>query len=182
MTVEFAAAREVDLPAIARLAHEIWYEYYVPIIGKAQVDYMVARFQSAAAMREQLASGYEYFILRQPAAADSPAAPCASLLPMVGYIAVQPGPEVGQLFIGKLYLHRNSRGRGTGRAAMEFIENLARKRGLSLLWLTVNKGNPAVQAYQRMGFRNAGAVVMDIGGGFVMDDYRMEKSLDSCPP
>lgn len=177
MTVDFVPACEADLPAIARLAHEIWYEYYVPIIGKAQVDYMVPKFQSAAAMREQLASGYEYFILRPPAA-EIPAGSSGPPVALLGYIAVQPLPESGQLFISKLYLHRNSRGRGTGRAAMEFIERLARQRGLGLLWLTVNKGNPAVQAYQRMGFRNAGSLVIDIGGGFVMDDYRMEKSLN----
>jgi ribosomal protein S18 acetylase RimI-like enzyme len=60
---------------------------------------------------------------------------------------------------------------------MEFIEQLARDRGLKLLWLTVNKGNPAVNAYKRLGFRIVAAVVMDIGGGFVMDDFRMEKVL-----
>jgi ribosomal protein S18 acetylase RimI-like enzyme len=60
---------------------------------------------------------------------------------------------------------------------MEFIEQLARRRGLTLLWLTVNKGNPAVKAYERLGFRIAADLVMDIGGGFFMDDFRMEKSL-----
>jgi len=54
---------------------------------------------------------------------------------------------------------------------------LARARGLSLLWLTVNKGNPSVQVYRRLGFRIAADLMMDIGGGFVMDDYRMEKTL-----
>jgi len=165
MTVEFApAARDVDLAAIAELAREIWYEYYVPLIGKAQVDYMVPKFQSIAAMREQIASGYEYFMVQQAGA-------------LVGYLALQPQPETGRLFISKLYLHRNARGRGTARTAMEFIESSARRRGLAKLWLTVNKGNPAVQAYERLGFRNAEAIVMDIGGGFVMDDFRMEKPL-----
>ncbi len=82
------------------------------------------------------------------------------------------------MFLSKFYLHHAARGSGTGRRCMEFIEGLARRRGLSLLWLTVNKGNPAVQAYQRLGFRIAADLVMDIGGGFVMDDYRMEKALE----
>ena len=43
-----------ELSVVASLAHEIWREYYVPLIGAAQVDYMLANFQSAAAMREQL--------------------------------------------------------------------------------------------------------------------------------
>lgn len=51
-------------------------------------------------------------------------------------------------FLSKFYLHRSARGAGTGRVAMEFIERLARQRGLDLIWLTVNKGNPAVNACQ----------------------------------
>lgn len=165
MTLEFMpAATAAELASIAQIAEEIWYEYYVPIIGRAQVDYMVPRFQSSAAMLEQVRSGYEYFSMQQDGA-------------LVGYLAVQPQPDAGHLFISKLYLRANARGRGTGRVAMEFIEETARRRALGVLWLTVNKQNPAVQAYQRMGFRIAEAIVIDIGGGFVMDDFRMEKRL-----
>jgi hypothetical protein len=28
-----------------------------------------------------------------------------------------------------------------------------------------------------MGFRNVGSLVQDIGNGFVMDDYKMEKTV-----
>jgi GNAT superfamily N-acetyltransferase len=90
---------------------------------------------------------------------------------------VQAQPAEGCLFLSKLYLLRDARGAGTGRVCMEFIEQLARRRGLNLLWLTVNKGNPAVKAYERLGFRIAADLVMDIGGGYVMDDFRMEKQL-----
>jgi GNAT superfamily N-acetyltransferase len=149
---------------VAGLAHEIWYEYYVPLIGRAQVDYMVAKFQSSEAMQKQLRDGYEYFMTERD---GQP----------IGYCAVQPQTADGSLFLSKLYLLRDARGGGTGRVCMEFIEQLARRRGLKLLWLTVNKGNPAVNAYERLGFRIAANLVMDIGGGFVMDDYRMEKAL-----
>jgi diamine N-acetyltransferase len=157
-----------QIDAVAGLAREIWYEYYVALIGQAQVDYMVDRFQSSEAVAGQLREGYEYFLIQrglaEPAWQD------------IGYCAVQPRPD-GSLFLSKLYLLRDARGGGTGRVCMEFIEQLARRRGLNLLWLTVNKGNPAVSAYQRLGFRIAADLVMDIGGGFVMDDHRMEKSL-----
>jgi len=150
---------------IAVLAREIWYEFYVPLIGQAQVDYMVAKFQSAAAMQAQAASdGYLYFTIEEGGK-------------LLGYFAILPQPESGAMFISKLYLHSNSRGRGTGRAALEFIERDSRKRGLNLLWLTVNKGNPTVSTYQRWGFRIAADLVADIGNGFVMDDYRMEKTV-----
>lgn len=149
---------------IAALAREIWNEFYVPIIGRAQVDYMVAKFQSAAAMAAQIGDGYEYFMVQRDGVT-------------IGYCAVIEKPDESALFISKFYLRASERGAGTGRACMEFIEQLARRRGLALLWLTVNKGNPSVNAYKRLGFTIAAALVMDIGGGFVMDDYRMEKRL-----
>src|SRR5215216_2410650 len=157
-----------QLDVVAGLAHEIWYEYYVPLIGRAQVDYMVSKFQSSGAIAGQLREGYEYFIIERGAGEHHSQA--------IGYCSVQPQPADGSLFLSKLYLLRDARGGGTGRVCMEFIEQLARRRGLNLLWLTVNKGNPAVKAYERLGFRIAADLVMDIGGGFVMDDFRMEKS------
>jgi GNAT superfamily N-acetyltransferase len=153
-----------QLEVIPGLAHEIWYEYYVPLIGRAQVDYMVSRFQSSGAMAGQMREGYGSYLAQRDGRP-------------VGYCSVQPQPAESSLFLSKLYLLRDARGAGTGRVCMEFIEQLARRRGLTLLWLTVNKGNPAVKAYERLGFRIAADLVMDIGGGFVMDDYRMEKSL-----
>ena len=162
-----------QLATVAALAHEIWYEFYVPLIGRAQVDYMVAKFQNVAAMQSQIRDGYEYFLVRRVDAGGASRD--------VGYCAIQEQPE-GAMFISKFYLHHAARGSGTGRRCMEFIEGLARRRGLALLWLTVNKGNPSVQAYQRLGFRIAADLVMDIGGGYVMDDFRMEKPLPAALP
>ncbi|HEU4601437.1 MAG TPA: GNAT family N-acetyltransferase [Steroidobacteraceae bacterium] len=167
--LEFAPVCNTEqLDAIAAMAREIWYEYYVPIIGRAQVDYMVTKFQTAEAMAAQIASGYEYFVVRRDASE-------------IGYFALQPQPDEGRLFLSKLYLLARSRGAGTGRACMEFIERLGRERGLGMLWLTVNKGNPSVKAYERLGFRIAAEIVIDIGDGFVMDDYRMQKDLRIQP-
>jgi GNAT superfamily N-acetyltransferase len=155
-----------ELETVETLAREIWNEFYVPLIGRAQVDYMVERFQTARAMAAQLQQGYEYYLVSRD---DRP----------IGYCAVQPQPDERTLFLSKFYLHRDARGTGTGRALMAFIEQLAEVRGLVSIWLTVNKGNPSVQAYERLGFRIAAELRIDIGQGFVMDDFRMEKSLDS---
>jgi GNAT superfamily N-acetyltransferase len=161
-----AVTTDPDVERLASLAREIWHEYYVPLIGHAQVDYMVRKFQSTDAISSQIAEGYEYFLAfngqQRPA----------------GYLALREQEEKS-LFISKLYLLREERGQGTGRRLIAFIEDLAKTRGLVRLWLTVNKGNPAVAAYQRLGFRIAESIVMDIGNGFVMDDYRMEKHLSA---
>lgn len=153
-----------DVATVARLASEIWYEYYPALIGRAQVDYMVGKFQSVAAIEEQRRQGYEYFLTIH---GGRP----------VGYLALKAEPDERRMFISKFYLHAFTRSTGTGRRCMEFIEQLATRRGLTMLWLTVYKGNPSVKAYERLGFHIAADIEIDIGGGFVMNDFRMEKQL-----
>jgi GNAT superfamily N-acetyltransferase len=158
------ATDAAELAVVADLARAIWNEFYVPLIGQAQVDYMLDRFQTVDAITAQLREGYEYYVLRRD---GSP----------IGYCAVQPQPAERALFLSKFYLRRDARGAGTGRETVAFVERLARERGLCSIWLTVNKRNPSRHAYERMGFRIVADVTMDIGDGFVMDDHRMEKSL-----
>ena len=44
--------------------------------------------------------------------------------------------------------------------------------------LTVNKYNSGtIAAYEKMGFEKVRPAVFDIGGGYIMDDYIMKKSL-----
>ena len=61
---------------------------------------------------------------------------------------------------------------------MQFIEDKAKKYHCKIIRLTVNKNNTnSISAYEKLGFINKGGVVKDIGNGFVMDDYKMEKTL-----
>jgi ribosomal protein S18 acetylase RimI-like enzyme len=155
---------DADLDIVEALARDIWEEFYVPIIGRSQVDYMVGKFQTSAAMRAQIANGYEYFMIRL----DSRP---------VGYIAVEVKRAERELFLSKFYLLSSTRGTGLGRRAMAFVEEIARLRELASIWLTVNKHNPSVQIYEKLGFVNERSILMDIGNGFVMDDFVMRKRL-----
>lgn len=143
------------------MAKEIWKEHYTPIIGGEQVDYMLERFQSKKAISVQIREGVVYFLI-------------GAGTKFIGYMAVQPkGPA---LFLSKIYVGSSKRTMGYGSQAVIFIEDLARRRGLGLIYLTVNKNNTAsLRFYEKLGFRNLGSVVQDIGGGFVMDDYKMGK-------
>lgn len=154
---------KAQIAETARLAGEIWRQHYAPIIGQAQVDYMLEKFQSEAAIAAQIADGYEYYLLADEGES-------------AGYIAIVPEPQQSSLLLSKIYVLDAKRGCGYGRKMMSFAEELCRQRQLKTLWLTVNKNNSASIAwYTQMGFANAGPIVQDIGNGFVMDDYRMEK-------
>ncbi|MEA1958484.1 MAG: GNAT family N-acetyltransferase [Chloroflexota bacterium] len=154
-----------DIAETARLAHEIWNEHYTKIIGQAQADYMMENFQSASAIAAQIVGGYEYYLILNDGEA-------------VGYLAVAPDPAESSLQFSKLYVLKDRRGGGIGKESMDFVNDLCRKSDIKTLWLTVNKYNAeAIAWYERLGFARAGEVVMSIGGGYIMDDFRFEKKI-----
>ena len=54
---------EKEIEEMSAMATEIVREHFDPIIGKAQNDYMIAKFQTPAAIKEQLEHGSEYFFV-----------------------------------------------------------------------------------------------------------------------
>lgn len=158
------AEDERDPERIAALAREIWRKHYVPIVGEVQVEYMLERFESADAIRDAIARGDEYWLALGGET-------------LVGYLALRTDEDPRFLKLNKLYLCEPARGSGWGRRLLSFAEARARDRGAEVLWLLVNKQNPAVHFYERVGFSRAAECVTDIGHGFVMDDFRMEKRV-----
>jgi ribosomal protein S18 acetylase RimI-like enzyme len=157
----------VDSPAeisrAAKMAETIWTAHYLPIIGPAQVKYMLENFQSEKAIGKQIKEGARYFII-SVGARDA------------GYIAIKPGDN--SMYVSKLYISADDRGKGYGRAAIGFIRDISAAKGLHSMTLNVNRNNSAsIEAYKKMGFRVIKEVVNDIGSGFVMDDYVMENEF-----
>ncbi|HWT73816.1 MAG TPA: C-GCAxxG-C-C family (seleno)protein [Mobilitalea sp.] len=153
-----------QIQEVAELAEKIWHEHYDSIISKAQVDYMVDKFQSEAAMKEQMqSSGYQYYKL-------------VNLGGIAGYFAIKEEQEA--LFLSKLYVDKKYRGRDYARKALSFMQQYCIDRNLKKIWLTVNRNNDnSIHVYDKLGFVNAGTQIADIGSGFVMDDYIMEKFI-----
>ena len=70
------------------------------------------------------------------------------------------------------------RGKGIGKAAMDFVEREGNHLECTQISLTVNKHNTgSIRAYEKLGFHNLGGIVQDIGKGYVMDDFLLIKSL-----
>ena len=152
---------EKDIAIVADLADEIWREHYIPIIGQAQVDYMLDKFQSAEAIEQQIEKGVNYYLIVNE---DVP----------IGYLSYYLKEDT--LFLSKIYVGSSVRGKGFGRIAMSFLVDEAQRNELKSISLTVNKNNSrSIEAYKKMGFKVVKPLVMDIGSGFVMDDYFMEK-------
>ncbi len=157
-----------QIAEVAALAREIWRQHYTSIVGRPQIEYMLQRFQSINSIKEQTADRHEYYFIdysNQHA----------------GYFCIVPNEEESSLMLSKIYVHRNHRDKGLGSAAVDFIEELCRERGIERIWLTVNRRNKdAIGWYGKSGFENKGPHIQDIGSGFVMDDFRMVKTVKSA--
>lgn len=170
MIIRFIPIRSQDqIESLAAMADDIWHEYFPVILSGGQIDYMVQTFQSAQAIAEQMArQGYLYYFLELDGTD-------------IGYTSIR--EDHGSLFLSKLYLRKEYRGQGYAGEAFRFFEELCREMNLSSIWLTVNRHNvDTIHVYERKGFQTVRTQVTDIGSGFVMDDFVMEKRLDAPTP
>ena len=151
-----------DIILLAKKAHIVWHEYFKSILSLEQIDYMVEKFQSEGAITKQMNdSGYEYYFIMENNE-------------VCGYTAIKKEEE--KLFISKLYLLKDYRGKGLSSFGFKFIEDYLKKNKLKSMYLTVNKYNEnSINVYKHWGFEIIRAEKNDIGNGFYMDDYIMEK-------
>lgn len=166
MSIEITKVKYLpELRKIADLAEKIWHECFVGIISEGQIDYMVEKFQSLKAMTEQIENqGYVYLAVRED---DE----------LCGYIGIKPESD-DRLFLSKLYLRKDKRGRGIASIMLRRVFEEAVKSGKSRVYLTVNKHNDhAADVYKKTGFVVTDTAVTDIGDGYVMDDFIMEYTL-----
>ncbi|WP_350453820.1 GNAT family N-acetyltransferase [Slackia heliotrinireducens] len=160
---------EEQLGQLADVADEIWHEYWPAIIGIGQTDYMVERFQSLPAIKRDIADhGYRYWFIH-----DSEQKARGGI---VGYTGGRTETETNRFFISKIYLFSDARGHGYCSRTIEFYDQLCKNESLRAMYLTVNKHNDlGIRAYLAKGFETIDSVETDIGSGYVMDDYIMER-------
>jgi len=165
MTTSFFTVQFKDIPVLTVLAEKIWTEHYTPIIGNAQVSYMLKKFQSEESIKQQLNEGYTYYIILYNGKT-------------AGYFSILFKAEENYLFLSKLYVDKEFRRKGLASDTLIFIRKLAKEANLPAICLTVNKGNTdSINAYLSLGFVKTDSIITNIGNGFVMDDYIMEYRL-----
>ena len=166
MTLAIAPLALEEIDALLALAREVWRAHYPAIIGEAQTEYMLAQRYSPNIVRAEIARGDVWW---DRLSDDGE---------IVAFASSFAGDEPGAVKLDKLYVHPQRQRMGYGAALMEHTCERAQRLGMRKVLLAVNKRNVhAIAAYRKSGFEIAAAVVKDIGGGFVMDDYIMEKTL-----
>ncbi len=160
----FRPAVEADIPLIIDLAQRIWRASYPGIISAEQIAFMLNSMYSEKEIRHQLSAGVAWEIAEIGGAA-------------IGYLSFRRDDERG-LKINKLYIVPERQRQGHGQEMLSHICERARALGVRAALLQVNKQNSrAIGAYRKAGFTIVEEAVFDIGGGFVMDDYIMAKSV-----
>jgi ribosomal protein S18 acetylase RimI-like enzyme len=156
---------DADIKAVASLADEIWREHYADIISREQIDYMLRSYQSPDSIKEQIQKeDCLYWTMINDEGIT------------VGYVAVQ--RQKNYLFLSKLYILRTYRRQGYGTQTICKICEIAKKMQYRKIRLSVNKQNSgSLAAYQKLGFKKISDVIKDIGHGFVMDDFILQKTL-----
>lgn len=156
-----------QIQKIAEIAEIIWHNTYDELIGEDQTNYMIEKFQSYMAIKNQIANmNYHYYLMIEK---DKE----------VGFIGFVPNHnKEDELFLSKIYIMPNMTGRGLASKAINFVIDIAEELGLAKIWLTVNKGNShAITVYEHFGFEVIDSVETDIGAGYIMDDYIMSLNV-----
>lgn len=168
--LDFVRVKEPErIAELAIFAEDIFREYFSTLHGPEKVDYLVNHLLSIETLTTAIADeGYEYYFVDDGDSAEH-----------VGFIGIR--PDDGFLYLSKLYLVKDARGKGLGRAEFEFVKQRAEELGLERIRITCARDNVAsLDRYDHMGFKRIACVNNDIGGGFEMNDYLMEYAFEDA--
>ncbi|MFM9945205.1 MAG: GNAT family N-acetyltransferase [Bacteroidia bacterium] len=149
-----------DIRTIYNLAREIWYDHYLSIITAEQIEYMLDKFYSPAALEKSMDEGQMIYLIKDENQNS------------IGYLAVTENPS-GHWFMNKFYIQTQIQGKGIGAKILKQWENIAKPKELRL---QVNRKNfKSINFYFKCGFTIKEVTDFDIGNGYSMDDFVMVK-------
>lgn len=164
ITISEATAKDIKI--IQEIIYKTWPITYGKILSKEQLDYMLDLIYSDQALNDQFKKKEQLFYLISEDEAN---------LGLIGIEHNYKGQAVTK--IHKIYLLPETQGKGIGKKVVAEIEKLALENHSKALSLNVNRFNSALNFYEKIGFKIIDEVNIDIGNGFFMEDYVMEKRV-----
>ena len=152
-----------DIALIRSLSQQIWPATYANILTPEQIDYMMDFIYSEESLKRQMESNHEFIIVYQ---GELP-------IGFASYSEKKPGIYK----LHKIYLMKVEQGRGHGKFVIQQIIKEIKEKGATVLQLNVNRYNTARVFYEKLGFEIIGPEDVDIGNGYFMEDYVMEKKM-----
>jgi ribosomal protein S18 acetylase RimI-like enzyme len=163
-------ATDRDLPVVVDLACATFRAHYPSIIGRDQIEYMLATTYSIEALGRQRKEGHVFLV---GSVGGTPVA--------FASFGVSAEDQVeGQ--IHKLCVLPDHQRHGIGHGLIEHISERLARMGRTRLVLAINRCNiSAINFSFKNGFTIRSAVDSDIGGGFAMSDFVMTRKLRDTP-
>ncbi|WP_019987272.1 GNAT family N-acetyltransferase [Rudanella lutea] len=152
--VQITPLTTTDAPALSEIALRAYRDHYLDYWYDRGEWYMKRSFDPAV-LSAELADPTALFFL---VSLDSEP---------VGFLKINPdhplpGTTDPRSFeLERIYLIGRVTGRGVGRAALTFTENLGRERGKTVLWLKAMDTSDALQFYNRVGFETCGTLQLE---------------------
>lgn len=161
---EIKKATIKDIPLIRELTFRVWPQTYASILTQKQIDYMLEMMYSESSLQKQMTEqGCQFIIVFEN---GNP----------VGFASYSE-EESHRWKLNKIYILQNQQGKGTGKFVINYIIEIIKKQNATSLFLQVNQNNKAKIFYERLGFTEVDFINLDIGNGFFMNDYVMEKKF-----
>ncbi|WP_343697738.1 GNAT family N-acetyltransferase [Flavobacterium sp.] len=155
-----------DIKTIQKITNMTWPITYGEILTKEQLDYMLDLIYSDEALTKQIENKEQLFYL----ISDSEST--------IGFIGIEHNYNNQAITkIHKIYLLPETQGKGYGKTVFESIEKMALENNSKNLLLNVNRFNTALNFYKKLGFEIKETVDIEIGNGYLMEDYVMGKKL-----
>ena len=154
-----------DIPVIKEIAEKAWRPTYDHILTEQQTLYMLDLMYNSITLENQIKGNIAFFMVDLGQET-------------VGYFALENVSDQN-VKLHKLYLDPTQKQKGFGRKIIQYIKDWALTNQKNSIILNVNKNNSAVQFYQKVGFTILEEMILDIGEGYVMDDYIMQLHLGS---
>lgn len=153
-----------NLSIIQKIVFETWPVAYGEILSQAQLTYMLDKFYNIESLELTIDEGHRYFLYSEN---DIP----------LGFLGVQAGLEPDSLKIHKLYVLPENQGKNIGLKLFQYAETIAKSTNLHRVFLNVNRFNKAKSFYEKIGMSICRAEDIEIGNGYLMEDFVMEKRI-----
>jgi ribosomal protein S18 acetylase RimI-like enzyme len=155
-----------EIKTIQEIANVTWPITYGDILTKEQLDYMLDLIYSDESLTKQIQNKEQLFYL----ISDS--------VSIIGFIGIEHNYNKEAVTkIHKIYLLPETQGKGYGKIVFESIEKLASDNNSKELLLNVNRFNTALNFYKKLGFDIKEEINIEIGNGYLMEDYVMGKNI-----
>ena len=158
-----------DILVIQKLAYEIWPVAYREILSNEQLQFMLENMYSFSSLESQITELKHLFLLT-----------FENNLPIAfaSYSEVSETEEEKKYKLHKIYVLSQYQGKGVGKSIIQFISEKITSSIKTTLILNVNRFNNSVEFYKHLGFRVIMEEDINIGNGFWMNDYVMEKIIE----